>query len=81
MRRRVLLVALAAALLVPFGLAPGAAQPAAERDQPSEAKILRRQKRAVKRLRHTEKKWLKRRRRKAKRLFKRTEKEQVRILQ
>jgi hypothetical protein len=81
MRRRVVLGALAASLLFPFGLAPGASQPAAAPDQPSEGRIFRRQKRAVKRLRHTEKKWFKRRRRKAKQLFKRTDEGQVRILQ
>jgi hypothetical protein len=81
MRRRVVLGALAVALLFPFGLAPVAAQPAAAPDQPSKRRILRRQKRAVKRLRNTEKKWFKRRRRKAKQLFKRTDEGRVRILQ
>ena len=78
MRRRVVLGALAVALLFPFGLAPVAAQPAAAPDQ---GRTLRRQKRAVKRLRNTEKKWFKRRRRKAKQLFKRTDEGRVRILQ
>jgi hypothetical protein len=78
MRRRVVLGALAVALLFPFGLAPVAAQPAAAPDQ---GRILRRQKRALKRLRHTDKKWFKRRRRKAKQLFKRTDEGRVRILQ
>jgi hypothetical protein len=77
MRRRVVLGALIAALLLPLGLTPGAAQSSA---QPANRETLDKQKRAVKRLRKTEKKWFKRRKRKAKQLLKRTDQGRVRIL-
>ena len=79
MRRRVVLGMLAAILLVPFGVATAAAQPATAPSQPVDRKILRRQKRAVKRLKKTRKKIIKRQRHEAKQLFKRSEDETLRV--
>ena len=68
MRRRVVLGALAAVLLLPLGFTPGAAQTAS---LAADGETVRQQKGAVKRLRKTEKKLFKRRTRKAKELIKR----------
>ena len=68
MRRRAVLGALAAVLLLPLEFTPGAAQTA---PLAADAETVRQQKGAVKRLRKTEKKLFKRRKRKAKELTKR----------
>jgi hypothetical protein len=76
MHRRVLLCALAAAFLMPFGERAAEAQPAA---QPGGRQALDQQKRAMRRLRKTDKKWFKRRKRKAKQMIKREEVGPVRV--
>ena len=68
MRRRVVLGALSAVLLLPLGFTPGAAQTA---PLATDRETVLQQKGVVKRLRKTEKKLFKRRKRKAKELTKR----------